>query len=126
MIRPPPISTLFPHPTLFRSHLGEAKTGRHPRLVVEARSFPLAADAADLLDTRRPLDERQIGARLEVGAGASDRLVERAAVPAARIRAGDEDEVRVELAPDGPSRAVRAHPLPERADTAAGGAAATA
>src|SRR5437870_9001128 len=82
-------------------HLGEAEPGRHAGLIVEDRPLHLATDAADLLDARRSLHEREIGARVEIGVGASDRLIERAAAGATGIRTGNEDKIRVELAPHG-------------------------
>src|SRR5206468_8782384 len=89
-------------------HLGAADPRRHAGLVVEDRALHLATHAAHCLDARRPLDEGEVGPGFQVGVGAADRLVERAAAGAASVGAGDEDEIRVELAPHRVRRAVLA------------------
>src|SRR5207249_7356945 len=83
-------------------------------LVVEDRPLYLATDAADLVDARRPLHEREVGAGGQVGVGAPDRLVERAAVRTAGVGARDEDEVGIELAAHRVGGAILAHRLLQR------------
>ena len=93
---------------------------REPRrdagLVVEDRAVDLAADAAHLVEAGRPLHEGHVGARLEIGVGAADGLVEAAAVRAARVGAGDQHEVGIDLVPRRGRRAVLADRLLERDD----------
>src|SRR2546426_5005665 len=105
-------------------HLRQAEPWRHAGLVVEDRALHLATHAPHFLDARRPLDEREIGSRREVGVGAANRLVERAAAGAASVGAGDQDEVRVELAPNGVRRTILAHGFLDRDHAPAGHVAA--
>src|SRR5262249_13413230 len=85
----------------------------------------LPAHAPNFLDAGRPFDEGQIRAGREIGVGAANRLVERAAAGAAGVGAGDEDEVGIELAPHGVGRAVLADGFVDR-DHAPAGHVATA
>src|SRR5437899_9793570 len=94
--------------------LGEAEPRRHAGLVVEDPALHLATHPAHLLDTRRAFDEREIGAGLEVGVGAANRLVERAAGGAAGVGTRAEDEVRIELASHGVCRSRLAYGLLDR------------
>src|SRR2546426_8039110 len=53
MIRRPPRSTLFPYTTLFRSHAGQHRDGRHRRAVLAtARALPAEPTARDRKSTR--------------------------------------------------------------------------
>ena len=81
-------------------HLLQGEARRDARLVVEDRPVDFLADAPHLVHARGPLHEREIGARLEIGVGAADRVVEAAPVGAPRVRAGDEHEVGIEVPPD--------------------------
>src|SRR5256885_10582377 len=53
MIRRPPISTLFPYPTLFRSHAERALVGQPwSEVTIDSATAALAADFTPLTDSR--------------------------------------------------------------------------
>src|SRR6266436_239070 len=92
-------------------HLLEGEARGDARLVVEDGAVDFLADAPNLVHARGPFDEGEIGPRFQIGIGPADGLLEATPVRAPRVGAGDEHEVRVEIATDGVGRATLAHRL---------------